>query len=185
VFVNQSLYDQLASQISNKDRMANQYVKSKLSSALWFVNAVKQREDTMLRIMRCIADMQYDYFIDGDIRQLKPMVLRNVSDETGLDISTISRITSNKYAATPFGLVYLKDLFSEGIADKKGEVISNKVIQSVIGEAIGSEDKKHPYTDQQLVNFLVAKGYNIARRTVAKYREQMHIPIAQVRAVWA
>ena len=185
VFVNQSLYDQLAGQISNKDRMANQYVKSKLSSALWFVNAVKQREDTMLRIMRCIADMQYDYFIDGDIRQLKPMVLRNVSDETGLDISTISRITSNKYAATPFGLVYLKDLFSEGITDKKGEVISNKVIQSVIGEAIGSEDKKHPYTDQQLVNFLVAKGYNIARRTVAKYREQMHIPIAQVRAVWA
>ena len=185
VFVNQSLYDQLSGQISNKDRMANQYVKSKLSSALWFVNAVKQREDTMLRIMRCITDMQYDYFIDGDIRQLKPMVLRNVSDETGLDISTISRITSNKYAATPFGLVYLKDLFSEGIADKKGEVISNKVIQSVISEAIGSEDKKHPYTDQQLVNVLVAKGYNIARRTVAKYREQMHIPIAQVRAVWA
>jgi len=185
VFVNQSLYDQLASQISNKDKTANQYVKSKLSSAQWFVNAVKQREDTMLRVMRCIVDLQKEYFLDGDIRLLKPMVLRNVSDISGLDISTISRITSNKYAETHFGLIYLKKLFSEGIADKKGEVISNKVIQSVIGDAISAEDKRHPYTDQQLVNLLAGKGYNIARRTVAKYREQMQIPIAQIRAVWA
>ncbi len=185
VFVNQSLYDQLASQISNKDKTANQYVKSKLSSAQWFVNAVKQREDTMLRVMRCIVDLQKEYFMDGDIRLLKPMVLRNVSDISGLDISTISRITSNKYAETHFGLIYLKKLFSEGIADKKGEVISNKVIQSVIGDAISAEDKRHPYTDQQLVNLLAGKGYNIARRTVAKYREQMQIPIAQIRAVWA
>jgi RNA polymerase sigma-54 factor len=113
------------------------------------------------------------------------MVLRNVADLSGLDISTISRITSNKYAETHFGLIYLKKLFSEGIADTKGEVISNKVIQSVIGDAIHSEDKKHPYTDQQLVNLLSLKGYNIARRTVAKYREQMQVPIAQIRAVWA
>jgi RNA polymerase sigma-54 factor len=185
VFVNQALHDQLASQISNKDKMANQYVKSKINSAQWFVNAVKQREDTMMRVMQCIVEMQHDYFLEGDIRLLKPMVLRNVADVSGMDISTISRITSNKYAETHFGLIYLKKLFSEGIADKKGEVISNKVIQSVIGEAIQSEDKKHPYTDQQLVNLLSAKGYNIARRTVAKYREQMQIPIAQIRAVWA
>ncbi len=185
VFINQSLYDQLATQVSNKDKTANQYVKSKLSSAQWFVNAVKQREDTMLRIMRCIVDLQHDYFVEGDIRLLKPMVLRNVAEISGLDISTISRITSNKYAETHFGLLYLKKLFSEGIADKKGEVISNKVIQSVIGDAIQTEDKKHPYTDQQLVNLLSVKGYNIARRTVAKYREQMQIPIAQIRAVWA
>jgi len=185
VFVNQSLHDQLAAQVSNKDRSASQYIKSKLSSAEWFVNAVKQREDTMLRIMQCIADIQHDYFIDGDIRLLKPMVLRNVSELSGLDISTISRITSNKYAETHFGLIYLKKLFSEGIADKNGDVISNKVIQSVIGETIQSEDKKHPYTDQQLVCLLSGKGYNIARRTVAKYREQMHIPIAQIRSVWA
>ena len=185
VFVNQSLHDQLASQISNKDRTANQYVKSKLSSAQWFVNAVKQREDTMLRIMKCIVTLQHDYFLEGDIRLLKPMVLRNVADMSGMDISTISRITSNKYAETHFGLIYLKKLFSEGIADKKGDVISNKVIQSVIEDAIQSEDKKHPYTDQQLVNLLSDKGYNIARRTVAKYREQMQIPIAQIRAVWA
>lgn len=185
VFVNQSLHDQLASQMSNKDKMASQYIRSKLSSAQWFVNAVKQREETMLRIMQCIVDMQREYFISGDIRLLKPMVLRNIAEMSGLDISTISRITGNKYAETHFGIIYLKDLFSEGIADKKGTVISNKVIQSVIGEAINGEDKKHPYTDQQLVNLLVTKGYNIARRTVAKYREQMQIPIAQIRAVWA
>ncbi len=185
IFVNQSLYDQLSTQVSAKDKSANQYVKSKLQSALWFVNAVKQREDTMMRIMQCIVQMQQEFFADGDIRLLKPMVLRNVSDMSGLDISTISRITSNKYADTHFGLLYLKDLFSEGIADKKGEVISNKVIQSVIEETISKEDKQHPYTDQQLVNILSSKGYNIARRTVAKYREQMRIPIAQIRAVWA
>ena len=135
--------------------------------------------------MQCIVELQHDYFLEGDIRLLKPMVLRNVADISGLDISTISRITGNKYAETHFGLLYLKTLFSEGIADKKGEVISNKVIQSVIGDAIQSEDKKHPYTDQQLVNLLTSKGYNIARRTVAKYREQMQVPIAQIRAVWA
>ncbi len=185
VFVNQSLHDQLASQMSNKDKTATQYIRSKLSSAQWFVNAVKQREETMLRIMQCIVDMQREYFISGDIRLLKPMVLRNIAEMSGLDISTISRITGNKYAETHFGIIYLKDLFSEGIADKTGTVISNKVIQSVIGEAIQAEDKKHPYTDQQLVNLLVTKGYNIARRTVAKYREQMQIPIAQIRAVWA
>jgi RNA polymerase sigma-54 factor len=185
VFVNQSLHEELASQVSNKDKSASQYIRSKLSSAQWFVNAVKQREDTMLKIMKCIVALQKEYFIEGDIRYLKPMVLRNVSDMSGLDISTISRITSNKYAETHFGIVYLKKLFSEGIADKNGEVISNKVIQSVIKEAIVSEDKKHPYTDQQLVQILSSNGYNIARRTIAKYREQMQIPIAQIRAVWA
>ena len=185
VFVNQSLYDQLSNQIASRDRGASQYVKSKLASAQWFVNAVKQREDTMMRIMTTIVEMQHEYFLEGDIRSLKPMVLRMVAEKSGLDISTVSRITSNKYAETHFGLIYLKDLFSEGIADKKGEVISNKVIQSVIEEAISNEDKRHPYTDQQLVNILSSKGYNIARRTVAKYREQMRIPIAQIRAVWA
>lgn len=185
VFVNQSLYDQLSQQCSAKDRGATQYVRSKLQAAQWFVNAVKQREDTMMRIMQTIVEIQHEYFVEGDIRLLKPMVLRIVAEKSGLDISTVSRITSNKYADTHFGLIYLKDLFSEGIADKKGEVISNKVIQSVIEEAISGEDKRHPYTDQQLVNILSAKGYNIARRTVAKYREQLRIPIAQIRAVWA
>ena len=185
VFVNQSLYDQLAQQVSNRDRGANQYIKSKLQSAQWFVNAVKQREETMMHIMQAIVVMQHEYFMDGDISCLKPMVLRNIAEQIGMDISTISRITSNKYADTHFGIVYLKDLFSEGIADRHGVVISNKVIQVAIQEAIDAEDKHQPYTDQQLVNILESKGYNIARRTVAKYREQMHIPIAQIRAVWA
>ncbi|WP_243630161.1 RNA polymerase factor sigma-54 [Taibaiella soli] len=185
VFVNQTLYDQLAEQCSKGDKSASQYIKSKLQSAQWFVSAVRQREETMMRIMQYITHHQKEYFEEGDIRLLKPMVLRHIAEQTGLDISTISRITSNKYAETHFGLVYLKNLFSEGIADKNGEVISNKVIQSVIEEAITCEDKKHPYTDQQLVHILSSKGYNIARRTVAKYREQLRIPIAQIRAVRA
>jgi len=185
VFVNQSLYNQLANNISIKDKTACQYVKSKLSSAQWFIESIKSREDTMLRIMQCIVTLQHEYFFYGDIKYLKPMVLRNVSEKTGLDISTVSRITSNKYAETPFGLIYLKKLFSEGISDKNGEVISNKVIQSVISDAIDSENKKNPYKDRELVNLLSAKGYNIARRTVSKYREQINVPIAQIRAVWA
>lgn len=187
VYINQGLYDQLSTQTNNKgrDRGASQYIKSKLASAQWFVNAVKQREDTMMRIMKAIVNFQEEFFVEGNIRSLKPMVLRMVAEDSGMDISTVSRITSNKYAETHFGIVYLKDLFSEGIADKKGKVISNKVIQSVIQEAIGAENKKKPYTDQQLVNILAEKGYNIARRTVAKYREQLKIPIAQIRAVWA
>ena len=113
------------------------------------------------------------------------MVLRNISERIGLDISTISRITGNKYADTPFGLIFLKKLFSEGIADKYGEMISNKVIQSLLDDTIGSENKKKPYTDQDLVNILSLKGYKIARRTVSKYRQQMQTPTAQIRAVWA
>lgn len=185
VFVNQSLYEQLVQQCSKRDRSSEQYIKSKFQSAQWFVNAIRQREETMLRIMNCIVELQQDYFVEGDIHQLKPMVLRNIAEKTGYDISTVSRITSNKYAETHFGIVSLKDLFSEGIADKKGEVISNKVIQCVIEEAISAEDKRAPFTDQQLVAILSGRGYNIARRTVAKYREQLQIPIAQIRAMYA
>ncbi len=185
LFVNQSLFNQLSTHINNKDKTAGQYVKSKLGSAQWFVNAVKQREETMMKVMHTIVERRHEYFISGEIALLKPMVLRNVAGKSGLDISTISRITSNKYAETLFGIIYLKDLFSEGIADKKGEVISNKVIQSVIDEEVKSEDKRHPYTDQQQTGFLVAKGYNIVRRTIARYRENMRIPIAQIRPVWA
>ena len=183
VFVNQSLYNQLAQQISKQDKAGRQYVAGKLQAAQWFVNAVKQREDTMLHIMHCITQIQRDYFMEGDILLLKPMVLRNVADQTGFDISTISRITSNKYAETHFGQVCLKDLFSEGILDKKGEMISNKVIQSVIQDAIATEETDHAYTDGQLAGILASKGYNIARRTIAKYRDQMHIPIAQIRTL--
>jgi RNA polymerase sigma-54 factor len=167
------------------DKSAVQYIKNKLQSAQWFIHAVQQREATMMKIMRSIVHLQHDYFITGDINQLKPMILKNVAEMVGVDISTVSRITCNKYAETPFGLLLLKDLFTEGIANQKGQVISNKVIQSAIEEVIENEDKHNPYTDQQLVKILSQKGFSVARRTVAKYREQLQIPVSHVRGLWA
>lgn len=169
----------------NTDKSAVQYIKNKLQSAQWFIHAVQQRESTMLKIMKSIVHLQHDYFMTGDINQLKPMILKNVAEMVGVDISTVSRITCNKYAETPFGLLLLKDLFTEGIANEKGQVISNKVIQSAIEEVIAGEDKHHPYTDQQLVKILSQKGFSVARRTVAKYREQLQIPVSHVRGLWA
>lgn len=173
------------SQKGKKDAAAAQYLKNKYQSAQWFVSAIRQREGTMLRIMKAIVNMQYDYFREGDIKLLKPMILKNIADKTGVDISTVSRITCNKYVDSPFGMILLKDLFTEGIINEKGEAISNKVIQVAIEDAIEKEDKKHPYTDQQLVAILANKGFSIARRTVAKYREILQIPVAQMRSIWA
>jgi RNA polymerase sigma-54 factor len=167
------------------DKSALQYLKNKLQSAQWFINAVQQREATMLKIMRAIVQLQYNYFLTGDINLLKPMILKNIAEMVGVDISTVSRITCNKYVETHFGLLLLKDLFTEGIANEKGQVISNKVIQSAIEEVIDSEDKHNPYTDQQLVTILSQKGFSVARRTVAKYREQLQIPVSHVRGLWA
>jgi RNA polymerase sigma-54 factor len=167
------------------DKSAVQYIKNKLQSAQWFIHAVQQRESTMLKIMKAIVQMQYDYFMTGDINQLKPMILKNIAEMVGVDISTVSRITCNKYAESPFGLLLLKDLFTEGIANEQGKVISNKVIQSAIEEVIETEDKHNPYTDQQLVKILSQKGFSVARRTVAKYREQLQIPVSHVRGLWA
>jgi RNA polymerase sigma-54 factor len=167
------------------DKSALQYLKNKLQSAQWFISAVQQREATMTKIMKAIVDLQYDYFLTGDIHLLRPMILKNIAEIVGVDISTVSRITCNKYVETPFGLLLLKDLFTEGIANQKGQVISNKVIQSVIEEVIETENKSNPYTDQQLVNILAQKGFSVARRTVAKYREQLQIPVSHVRGLWA
>jgi RNA polymerase sigma-54 factor len=167
--------------VSNKS--ASQYIRNKLHSAEWLIDAIREREEKMLKIMKCIVSLQYEFFKEGDIMKLKPMVLRNIADITGYDLSTISRITTDKYADTHFGFVYLKDLFSEGISDSEGKIISNKVIQSIIEDMIAKEDKRKPYTDQQLLGILFEKGYKIARRTVTKYRELLNIPIAQIRAV--
>ncbi len=167
------------------DKATQQYLKNKLNAAQWFVNAIRQREGTMLKVIKAILHFQYDYFREGDVRQLKPMILKNIADMIGVDISTVSRITCNKYVETPFGTILLKDLFTEGIANEKGKVISNRVIQSSLEELIETEDKKNPYTDQQLVTILAEKGFSIARRTVAKYREQLQIPVAQMRSLWA
>jgi len=167
------------------DKMAVQYLKNKLQSAQWFIHAVQQREATMLKIMKSIVQLQFEYFTTGDINLLRPIILKNVAEMVGVDISTVSRITCNKYAETPFGLLLLKELFTEGIANENGQVISNKVIQSAIEEVIENEDKHNPYTDQQLVSILSQKGFSVARRTVAKYREQLQIPVSHVRSLWA
>jgi RNA polymerase sigma-54 factor len=187
LFISREWKEMVADSQKNKhrDAAAAQYLKNKYQSAQWFVNAIRQRESTMLRIMKAIVNMQYDYFREGDIKLLKPMILKNIADVAGVDISTVSRITCNKYVETPFGMILLKDLFTEGIMNEKGEAISNRVIQVAIEDAIEKEDKKHPYTDQQLVAILAERGFQIARRTVAKYREILQIPVAQMRAIWA
>ena len=183
LFINHSMTSMINKQ-NRADQGTVQYLKSKLNSAQWFVDAVKQREGTMMKVMRVIVELQNEYFENGDIAYLKPMILRNVADRTGADISTISRITCNKYADTHFGIIRLKDLFSEGIENGQGENVSNRVIQSAMEEIIKNEDKKNPLTDQQLVTALSMKGFVLARRTVAKYREQLAIPAVQLRAMW-
>jgi RNA polymerase sigma-54 factor len=185
LYINQSLMETVQYAGATKDKTTTQYLKSKLSSAQWFVNAIKQREGTMMQIMKAIVDLQREYFKTGDVSLLKPMILKNIADKVGVDISTVSRVTSNKYVDTPFGIILLKNLFTEGIINKEGEVISNRVIQSAIEAVIEKEDKLNPYTDQQLVAILANKGINVARRTIAKYREQLQIPVAQLRRMWA
>ena len=185
LYINQSLMETVQFASAKRDKSATQYLKSKLSSAQWFVNAIKQREGTMMQIIKAIVDQQREYFKTGEVSLLKPMILKNVADKVGVDISTVSRVTSNKYVDTPFGIILLKNLFTEGIINKEGEVISNRVIQSAIEGVIEMENKLNPYTDQQLVAILANKGINVARRTIAKYREQLQIPVAQLRRMWA
>ncbi|MDP4255156.1 MAG: RNA polymerase factor sigma-54, partial [Bacteroidota bacterium] len=186
LYISQSWVEMVhhASQNASMDRAAKQYLRNKLSSAQWFVNAIQQRESNMMAIMKAIVDWQYEYFKYGDILLLQPMKLKNIADKVGVDISTVSRLTCNKYAETPFGTILLKDLFTEGIVNKEGNSISNRVIQTIIEEVIRTEDKRKPYTDRQLVTILASRGYNIARRTVAKYRELLNIPVAQIRGLW-
>ncbi|MBL7697499.1 MAG: RNA polymerase factor sigma-54 [Chitinophagaceae bacterium] len=185
--INQNWMENVKSTEENAhtDKATRQYLRNKLNAAQWFVSAIKQRESTMLKVVRAIVKLQYDYFREGDIKLIKPMILKNVAEMVGVDISTVSRITCNKYISTPFGTLLLKDLFTEGIINQHGETISNRVIQTAIEEVIESEDKQKPYTDQQLVSILSQKGFSIARRTVAKYRELLQIPVAQMRALWA
>lgn len=185
--INRSWIDMIQTQVQKEgkaaDRATTVYLKNKLSSAQWFINAIRQRENTMLKVAKTIVSLQRDYFMEGDIKLLKPMILKNIAEIVGVDISTVSRICCNKYAETPFGTILLKDLFTEGIQNDSGDVISNKVIQNAVKDIIDEENKKQPYTDQQLVRLLATRGYNVARRTVAKYREQLKIPIAQMRGL--
>jgi RNA polymerase sigma-54 factor len=185
--INQNWMESVKSADENAqtDKATKQYLRNKLNAAQWFVSAIKQRESTMLKVVRAIVKLQYEYFREGDIKLIKPMILKNIAEMVGVDISTVSRITCNKYVSTPFGTLLLKDLFTEGIINKQGETISNRVIQTAIEEVIETEDKQKPFTDQQLVSILSQKGFSIARRTVAKYRELLQIPVAQMRALWA
>ena len=153
----------------------------KLDSAKWFVEAIKQRQNTLQNTMKAILDFQHDFFLDGDEAKLKPMVLKNIAEKTGLDISTISRVVNCKYIQTNFGVYPLKYFFSEGMKTESGDEVSTREIKKVLSESIAAEDKKKPLTDEELVNVLSQKGYKVARRTVAKYREQLNIPIARMR----
>ncbi len=164
------------------DRGTRQYMRSKLASAQWFIKAIRERESNMLKVINAIVQFQSEYFKFGDTMQFKPMVLKNIAEIVGLDISTVSRITCNKYADTPFGMILLKNLFTEGLSNKEGTITSNKVIQTIVEEVVEKEDKKRPYTDQQLADILSERGYIVARRTIAKYRDQLNIPVAQMRA---
>lgn len=157
------------------------FVKQKLDSARCFIEALRQRHDTLSRVMKAIIDFQGDYFIDGDSAKLKPMILKDIATMVGLDSSTVSRVSSSKYCQTPFGIFPLRYFFSESVQNQDGEDVSTRAIKEIIRESIESEDKQSPYTDDKLTEILASKQYNIARRTVAKYREQLGIPVARLR----
>ncbi len=166
---------------SKKDREAVMFIKQKIDSAKWFIDAIRQRQQTMLRTMYTIMQFQEDYFLTGDQKTLRPMILKDIADVTGLDISTVSRVANSKYVQTEFGTKRLKDFFSESLQTASGEEVSTLEVKKILTELIEGENKRKPLSDEKLKNALREKGYNIARRTVAKYREQLNIPVARLR----
>jgi RNA polymerase sigma-54 factor len=166
----------------NKEmKEAVSFVKQKLDSAKWFIDAIRQRQNTLLLTMNAILEYQHEYFIDGDETKLNPMILKDVAEMTGLDISTISRVANSKFIQTHFGIFPLKFFFSEGLQTDSGEEVSTREIKRILQDCIENEIKRKPLTDEKLTNILQEKGYLIARRTVAKYREQLNIPVARLR----
>jgi RNA polymerase sigma-54 factor len=164
-----------------KLKEAVSFVKQKLDAAKWFIDAIKQRQQTLLRTMRAIVDFQYDFFLEGDETKLKPMILKDIANMINMDISTVSRVASSKAVQTDFGIYPLKYFFSEGISTDSGEEVSSREVKQIIKDIIEAEDKNKPLSDDKLEKILNDKGYNIARRTVAKYREQLNIPVARLR----
>ncbi|MFN8166391.1 MAG: RNA polymerase factor sigma-54 [Bacteroidia bacterium] len=164
---------------ANKD--AIQFVKQKLDAAKWFIDALKQRQHTLYHTMHTIMEYQYEYFLEGDIRKLKKMVLRDIAEKVNMDISTVSRVANSKYVQTHFGTFLLKSFFSEGLSTDSGEEVSSKEVKQILTDCISAENKRKPLTDDALTKILNEKGYNIARRTVAKYREMLDIPVARLR----
>lgn len=157
------------------------FIKQKLDSAKWFIDAIKQRQHTLLHTMQAIMDFQHDFFISGDESDLKPMILKDIAQMTGLDVSTVSRVANSKFVQTEYGTYKLKFFFSEALQTESGEEVSTREVKMLLNEYISSEDKHKPLSDEQLTDMLLEKGYNIARRTVAKYREQLNIPVARLR----
>ncbi|MCR5660286.1 MAG: RNA polymerase factor sigma-54 [Bacteroidales bacterium] len=166
---------------SRSKQEAVQFVKQKIDSAKWFIDAINQRQNTLYVTMKAIVDLQEEYFLTGDETKLKPMILKDVATKVNLDISTISRVANSKYVQTPYGTFLLKFFFSEGITNNEGEEVSTREIKKILKDAVESEDKSNPMTDEQLMLVLKEKGYPIARRTVAKYREQLGIPVGRMR----
>lgn len=157
------------------------FVKQKLDSAKWFVEALKQRQNTLSRTMNAILEYQHDYFVDGDESNLRPMVLKDIAEKTGFDISTISRVVNSKYIETHFGIFPLKYFFSEGMENSEGDEVSTRELKKALQDCVDHEDKKKPLTDEQLVTEMTKRGYKVARRTIAKYRSQLGIPLARWR----
>jgi RNA polymerase sigma-54 factor len=167
--------------VQEKNREAVQFVKTKIDSAKWFISAIKQRRDTLMRTMQEILNFQQEYFKSGDRSKLRPMILKDIADKTNLDVSTISRVVNSKYVQTQFGIILLKSLFSEAMQTSSGEEVSSYEIKNILQECVDKEDKRRPLTDETLMEILNNKGYCIARRTVAKYREMLSIPVARLR----
>lgn len=166
---------------SKADKEAFQFVKQKLDGAKWFIDAIRQRQQTLLLTMGAILEYQEAYFLSGDETKLKPMILKDIADMVELDISTVSRVANSKYVQTNYGIFSLKYFFSESLSTDSGEEVSTREVKKILSDAIAAEDKHSPLTDEKLMDLLKEKGYNIARRTVAKYREQLQIPVARMR----
>lgn len=166
---------------SAEHKQAALFIKQKLDAAKWYIDAINQRQNTLMQTISAIVKLQKEYFLTGDEKNIKPMILKDVADITGFDISTISRVVKSKYADTPSGIILLKNLFSDSLTNDDGEEVSTKEIKNHLQEVISHEDKRKPLTDDALVDVLKEKGYNIARRTIAKYREQLNIPVARLR----
>ncbi len=185
--INRTYSEMLQSYVKNKDKNSTEqkeaisFVKQKIDSAKWFIEAIRQRQNTLLMTMNAIVDYQREYFQEGDETLLKPMILKDIADRTGLDISTISRVANSKYIQTNFGIFPLKFFFSEGLQTEDGEEVSSREIKKILQDCIENENKRKPLTDDSLASILQEKGYHIARRTVAKYREQLNIPVARMR----
>lgn len=178
----QEMLESYAKDKKNKStREAVSFIKQKIDAARWFIDAIRQRQHTLFTTMTAIMNYQKEYFLEGDERKLRPMILKDIADMVALDISTVSRVANSKYVETPYGTFLLKTFFSESLTTDSGEEVSSREVKKILQDAIEAEDKRKPLPDEKLMEILNDKGYNIARRTIAKYREQLNIPVARLR----